>query len=483
MSPDGGEMKEGITINTRNNYKSSRHCNISLFPTPTMDRSSTASSSRASPFSLVEFGNLVSAALDSPDPLLSFSSSPLFSLSNGTDNAPLEDEQSNSRVRQMLKKFKKRASAFVKRPSTHPAEETRASSPEYRIPELRLSSDVSCAEFVPYLPLVAQYERRTPYIRQISTCRSLPIQYSSRSLYAHSNSSHSSFAASPSGSSCYSGSTSSESQYPLTPPATVSEKRFPARCWSAYSTDESLSDPDPFAKPPVRVVARSLTAPTQPLRRRGRLPLSPAKPPPGCPIPAPPLPFHTYPARSTHPYRHAQPVPLPFPESPSPVSRAYARRAARSSVSLLDAFPAPPTHMPTPTPPGRRVAVVTARARHSRSRLPRAVPIGSTSSRHRARSSWPPRRPARALTATRRAVPRLGTATSFTARAPASDIFLYIHPFVIRSPSALLVARDSTTPTPTPCRSFSLHPRSFLESFVHSHRACSRCILHLYCCL
>jgi hypothetical protein len=111
--------------------------------------------------------------------------------------------------------------------------------------------------------------------------------------------------------------------------------------------------------------------------------------------------------------------------------------------------------------------VVTAQARHSHSRHPRAVPIGSTSSRHRTRSSWPPRRPARALTATRRTAPRLGTATSFTAHAPASDIFLVHisirHSFTLRS-----LGRARLHHTHTNTLSFILSAPSFIPRVIRS---------------
>ncbi|KAJ7300826.1 hypothetical protein DFH08DRAFT_1090443 [Mycena albidolilacea] len=307
----------------------------------------SSSSSRAPPFSLVEFRNLVSAALDSPDPIPFSESSPLFSVSY----TPLESEQNGSRVRQIIQKFKKRATSLVRRPSTRTTAVVRANSPEYHIPELRLSANVSCDEFAPYLPLVTQYERRSPYVRPMSTCRStpfLPSQYSLTNLYDLSNSSHTSFTPSPTRTSCSSGSTSSESQYPTTPLNTVFEAN---RRWSRCSTDETYENPsDPFAKPIVPVscfhtYTPAITKPSsRPPRRRARLPLSPTKPPPVSPIPAlPPLP---------HPYRRA--TPLMFPESPTPPSRSRSESVSRSlsrkdsSNSLLDAFPAPPTHTPTP---------------------------------------------------------------------------------------------------------------------------------------
>ncbi|KAJ7474252.1 hypothetical protein FB451DRAFT_1398240 [Mycena latifolia] len=314
-----------------------------------MDRSPSASP-RALPFSLVEFGDLVSAALDSPDPLLSFNSSRLFSVGEN----PADGEQGSSRVRQMLKKFKKRAFAFGKRPSTCPP---RPSSPVYRIPELRLSmsfQNVSCDDFVPYVPLVTQYERARA--RPNSPLRSTPSlpshdHSSSHSLYTASNSSHSSFATAPtpSTSSCSSAS-ASISSYPTTPLTTVSEEGFPARRWSACSSDSDLTpashgaDADAFGKRAVHDVPPSGTFPAaaaRPLRCRARLPL--AQPPPACPIPAPPLPL-PFPAH-THPYRRAQP--LLEPESPTP--RPPTRRGGGGS--LLDEFPAPPSY--TPSPPRR----------------------------------------------------------------------------------------------------------------------------------
>ncbi|KAF8188179.1 hypothetical protein K438DRAFT_1972369 [Mycena galopus ATCC 62051] len=323
---------------------------------------SSSSSSRASPFSLVEFGNLVSAALDSPDPL--FSS---LSLSYGRQSVLVTEESANSRVRQIIQKFKKRASGLVRRSSTRTAPVTRATSPDYRIPELRLSHHVPCDEFVPYLPLVAQYERAT---RQISTRRStpsLPSQCSPKPkplhLYAAS---HSSFATplpspTPSASSCSSASTSSTSHGPATPRNTVFEDTCRLRRWSSETqTDENPTDP--FAKPAVPACvplprlsrSSSASARTRSLHRRARIPPSPPRqPPPARPVPAlPPLPKYLY---NTHPYGRAVPQ---FPASPPPSrshshshSHSRSRSRVRSSTSLLDAFPAPPTHTPPPTPP------------------------------------------------------------------------------------------------------------------------------------
>ncbi|KAJ7637855.1 hypothetical protein B0H17DRAFT_1277770 [Mycena rosella] len=301
-----------------------------------MDYYTASTSPRAPPFSLVEFGDLVSAALESPDPLFS-NASRLFSLDGRGENLQ-EGDGSSSRVRQMLKKFKKRAATLVKRPSTRPM---RPSSPEYRIPELRLSTcfrNASCEEFVPYIPLVAQYERMSPAYRSTPA---LPTQCAAPSLYTNSNSSHSSFAPTPSTSSCSSATTAS---FPTTPLTTVSEEGFPPRRWSASSSTDADSEPptprDPFAKHALRVVPRSKLAaypspspsPTRPTRRRRRpARVAPAQPPPARPIPPPPF-------AHTHPYRRAQPRPA------SPVSFA-----------LLDAFPAPPSHTPSPpvTPPRR----------------------------------------------------------------------------------------------------------------------------------
>ncbi|KAF7367653.1 hypothetical protein MSAN_00829000 [Mycena sanguinolenta] len=237
----------------------------------------SSSSPRAPPFSLVEFGNLVSAALDSPFPILSSDSSPLFSVPYNMET-PQETEQSGSRVRQIIRKFKKRATALVKRPSARSVTSIRARSPEYRIPELRLSSSVSCADFVPYLPLVAQYERAS-HLRQLSsTCRStpsLPTQRPLKTLYDTSNASHSSFVHSPSASSCSSASTSSESQYPTTPLNPVFEETALIRRWSS-STETDEGPFDPFAKPPVSMslphASTSSTSASHP-RRRARSPL------------------------------------------------------------------------------------------------------------------------------------------------------------------------------------------------------------------
>ncbi|KAJ7259787.1 hypothetical protein C8J57DRAFT_1339150, partial [Mycena rebaudengoi] len=303
-----------------------------------MDRSESPSSPRVPPFSLVEFGDLVSAALDTPDPLLSFNTSPFFSKLHPGENAA-SGEQSIGRFRQVLQKFKKHATAFARRSAARSTEEVRPSSPEYRIPELSLSVSwcgASGDDFVPYLPLVAQYERSSPYQRPISTYSStpsLPSQCSTRSLYANSNSSYCSFnPPSPGASSCSSGYTSSESHYPTTPLRTVSEES--CSCWSADSADWDDCPTDPFRKTGVHVVCSPSFTPTfpsnaRPLRRRGLLCLPPSQPPPSCPLPPAPL-------------SHRRPPRLMLQDP---------RTRTVSSTTLLDAFPTPPAHTPTRTPP------------------------------------------------------------------------------------------------------------------------------------
>ncbi|KAJ6569278.1 hypothetical protein B0H19DRAFT_1256926 [Mycena capillaripes] len=338
------------------------------------------------PFSLVEFGSLVSAALDSPDPILF--SSPVSYASSST--AALHDAvQSDSYVgvRQMLSKFKKRASALVKRPSstTQPRAETRAQSPEYRhrIPELRLSASLHTDEdaddaFVPYLPLVTRYERAARSMPSLPTqCSSHAVSQSHYHAYAtHSNASHSSFASPTSSSfpspslsanSTSSCSSASSSSYPTTPLTTVSKERR----WSVCTSTSSAADEnpiDPFAKPLYVVPAsapgssnsKSNSNPGFRPRPRRLLPLAPAP----APAPAPPLPLPLPPVSVSMPSREGQrqrhpydlpPLPSPTLSSNSSRTRTQSHRAKKKTVrSLLDAFPAPPTFTPTPpTTPAR----------------------------------------------------------------------------------------------------------------------------------
>ncbi|KAJ7763918.1 hypothetical protein B0H14DRAFT_3510574 [Mycena olivaceomarginata] len=362
---------------------------------------SSSSSSRAPPFSLVEFRNLVSAALDSPDPIPFSESSPLFSVSY----PPLESEQNGSRVRQIIQKFKKRATSLVRRSSTRTTAVVRANSPEYRIPELRLSANVSCDEFAPYLPLVAQYERRSPYVRPMSTCRStpfLPSQYSLTNMYDLSNSSHTSFTPSPTRTSCSSGSTSSESQYPTTPLNTVFEAN---RRWSRCSTDETYENPsDPFAKPIVPVsrfhtYTPAITKPT-----------SPPAPPPRAPSPF----SHQAPARIPHPRLAAAPAPLP-PRHATHVPRvAHPALAVAVGLGLALVLAQGQQQLPARRVPRAADAHShAARDAHAPAALPRelAVSVHPYAQPRRGRGTgWTCRRP-RARWSTTRAL-RRGTATS-----------------------------------------------------------------------
>ncbi|KAJ6474434.1 hypothetical protein C8R47DRAFT_1221153 [Mycena vitilis] len=363
--------------------------------------SSASASTRAPPFSLLEFGNLVSAALDSPDPLLlsPFLSGP----AHHSIDSNAHDEQKRG-VRTLLKKFTKRASAFVRRSSASPTT-TRPSSPEYRIPELRLASASSSASlytaadadaFVPYLPLVAQYERASPRAHAFSrSTPSLPSQYAahrpnralstraSTASFSHAVSSPSSTSScsststsSTTSSSFSSSSSSSSSAYPPTPLAlsTVSEsfesEEGPTQ-WSGSSEDLTLSldvdvageegEEDPFYKPRLQILPLStpllLPSSKRTLRRTHthtrtrRIPGSPPRPPPARPIPAPPLP--SLPARglkytsyTAHPYLLAAPRPeTPSSPSPLPPPSSLCKSAAPAS--------------PTPAPKLRRASEAT----------------------------------------------------------------------------------------------------------------------------
>jgi hypothetical protein len=150
-----------------------------------------------------------------------------------------------------------------------------------------------------------------------------------RSLYANSNSLYCLFnPLSPSASSCSSGYTCSEPHYPTTPLRTVSEESC-----SRWFADSADSD-DCLRKTSVHVVRSPSFTPifpsnARPLRRRGRPCLAPSQPPPPFPLPPAPL-SHRRPQR-------------PMLQDP--------RTRTVSSTTLLDAFPAPPAHPPTRTPP------------------------------------------------------------------------------------------------------------------------------------
>ncbi|KAJ7038661.1 hypothetical protein C8F04DRAFT_1231844 [Mycena alexandri] len=305
----------------------------SLVLSPTTTTAMQVDASRAPPFSLLEFGDLVSAALASPDPIrpLSAASPSLFSLTlppRETDTRSVTTNvTSRRRVRTLLTKFKKRASsafAFVAlyAPSTRPL--SRPKSPAYRIPELRLSVSASTAHlassspsasatvadaddaddaeaeadarFAPTLPLVMQYERA--YGKSVPE---LPLRgYPS---YSRLHSASSSPSTSTSSCSC----SSSGSSYPTTPTAlsTVSESSSSAsECedgrsrWSASvcSGDESASasasppaDEDAFVVPPP--TTHVLRRRTSTRARLARALLPPPKPVPSLPLPPlPPIP-------------------------------------------------------------------------------------------------------------------------------------------------------------------------------------------------
>ncbi|KAJ7106446.1 hypothetical protein C8R43DRAFT_210654 [Mycena crocata] len=150
----------------------------------------------APPFSLREFGDLVSAALDPPSSVSPQSSSPSpssspfpasansnsnsnstsafnipfsASVSDSNTQKPQRKEERENRsqrgiVHTMLTRFKRRASEFVGSGSVSGSSSslTRPPSPSpYRIPDLRMSAHVASDEsvFVPFVPPVVQYER------------------------------------------------------------------------------------------------------------------------------------------------------------------------------------------------------------------------------------------------------------------------------------------------------------------------------------
>ncbi|KAJ7152502.1 hypothetical protein C8R46DRAFT_1042765 [Mycena filopes] len=356
---------------------------------------------RAPPFSLLEFGNLVSAALASPDipPLAS-----ALPVSRESTTAPTAHTAHTTR-RSLLSRVKHALVSLRTPPTTNPRRAAseparapphrRARSPAYRIPELqRLSSfnafdttnPKDASAFEPNVPLVMQYER----VYGLSV-PSLP-SYSLRTSTSSPPSSTSS---------C----TSSGSSYPPTPLTLtpVSEAFSEDVCTSRWSLSSSstCSDAEPvFLTKPNSSNSRPAPTPTPTLRRcRTRLSLGlrlrlhllpPAKPVPACPLPplpayassrhtsTPPTPTvyanqrvsrHTFsasPAPTAHADQHAPSrslrsvrslhslrvchSPLHDEETRSLTTRARpsARSGRRAPVpSLLEAFPVPPNSVPS----------------------------------------------------------------------------------------------------------------------------------------
>ncbi|KAJ7461402.1 hypothetical protein B0H11DRAFT_2057005 [Mycena galericulata] len=268
----------------------------------------TDAPSRLPPFSLVEFGDLVSAALDPPGDALSFPNAPLFSLSSHTIERKksiqnLNVSQSHSRVRRILSKLKKRAAALVKRPRPRlPVRFRHASSKQQPLREQRVQSSVLSVTptpaldegldpdadddslvFAPYLPLVAQYERMAPYAYAYAAPSLPEPSYASPSLSAFGVSRVSTSSCSPgppsptassfSGSSSDSASRCSSSFSTATHSPTLPTYSLHGQehgRWSVLSVDSFVAGDreaegagaayDPFAKGAVRVVHRSCEA-------------------------------------------------------------------------------------------------------------------------------------------------------------------------------------------------------------------------------
>ncbi|KAJ7159526.1 hypothetical protein C8R46DRAFT_1038829 [Mycena filopes] len=381
---------------------------------------------RAPPFSLLEFGDLVSAALASPDipPLASAIPVPQATT---TPTAPTTRTRSLfSRVKHALTLVSlrsphsttnpRRGASAPAVPDTH----RRTRSPTYRIPELQRLSAFSAFDaapltakadaFEPALPLVMQYERVYG--------QSVPL-LPSYSAYSSPSASSAYCDSSPptSTSSC----TSSGSSYPPTPLTLSSVSEDPSESrWSLSSCADSDVN-DVFLN--VQHL-KQVPTPTPTLRRRTRLSLGlglrfhlgrglpPAKPVPACPLP--PLPFpHSHPPSSdafsqafsdtsstfspspTSRHTFTAPTPTPTAHAEQPASRSLrsvqslhsfrvvplhdeetrslttrARPSARSGrrapvPSLLDAFPVPPSSLPSSPfkPPLSRVESFSDRRR------------------------------------------------------------------------------------------------------------------------
>ncbi|KAJ7630295.1 hypothetical protein FB45DRAFT_1003463 [Roridomyces roridus] len=199
-----------------------------------------SSSSRLPTFSLVEFRDLVSAALDSPEPCLSFTTSfslfsPTLERKKSSNNlrAHLQQQQpsTSARMRHMLVKLKKRAASLVvKRPRLRFRHSSVAHTP--RISPTFAPASVNSDDFAPYLPLAIQYERALcTQTESASGCSAVTT-----SMYSH-----------------------------VPPPSptvsTYDSSECSARPWSVLSVDVDMSFvQDPFAKDDVSIVHRSCDA-------------------------------------------------------------------------------------------------------------------------------------------------------------------------------------------------------------------------------
>ncbi|KAJ7159528.1 hypothetical protein C8R46DRAFT_1286768 [Mycena filopes] len=281
---------------------------------------------RAPPFSLLEFGDIVSAALASPD------IPPLASASSSLSHALVSLRSSSSTT------LPRRAAS---EPAPEPATHRRARSSVYCIPEMqRLSAfnafdtatPKDASAFEPAVPLVIQYER--VYGQSVP---SLP-SYASYSSSPSASSAYTDSSPSTSTSSCSSGSSYPPTPSTLSPVSESCESR-----WSLSSSACSDADPVFLTKPNSgnsRPPPTQMETPT--LRRRrtrlslglglrlhlGRGVLPPAKPVPACPLP--PLPAY---ASSRH-------------TSTPPTLTAYADQRAKSlrSVQSLHSFHISPLH-------------------------------------------------------------------------------------------------------------------------------------------
>ncbi|KAJ6531663.1 hypothetical protein DFH09DRAFT_1326424 [Mycena vulgaris] len=227
-----------------------------------MDNALSPSPSRLPPFSILEFGDLVSAALDSPDPAFSFSSPSLFTATlarkKSAQTLNLTLTRAPSRVRLILTKLK----TLMKRPRLRFRAHPKPRLPPPSALETRFGSADLELDFAPYLPLAVQYERLSPYA----------IRTSSLITHPESSSSHAppSPTASSFESSSFECSSSTDTHFhsPTTPAFTLH------RPWSVLPIDAEAPDDDPFAKGDVRIVHRSCevlpSPPARPVRRMGR---------------------------------------------------------------------------------------------------------------------------------------------------------------------------------------------------------------------
>ncbi|KAJ7612672.1 hypothetical protein FB45DRAFT_1065388 [Roridomyces roridus] len=327
---------------------------------PAMATSPSSSSPGSSPNYIVEFVDLVSAALDAPalEGMLSLT---------GSGAAPSPSQaQVSSRVRQMFAKFKNFVIKKSAGASTTRLVIGRRVAAEY--PAAHHMWPPTRRAFLPHIILIERVSVvSSPAIPMHDDDSEVPADQSrvlhrTKSLPSipHEPEAPSSPLSTPSASSCSSGS-SVESPVPATPLTTITEK-VGGETWSMYSDFGPLTTSDPFAKSAGSILPPKSTAFRRPylhssssnpnfharpdddevtstasLRRHPSRSTSGRLPPPAYPIPPTPPP-RTKAAlvggEARGPLRHNH---LPFPASSSSSPTALPRTRAKRSRSVSQA--------------------------------------------------------------------------------------------------------------------------------------------------